>query len=395
MAISHALTGLSSQSRPGLAARFARRVGGAVRTVMASSITLASSLRRPAAPASTRDPAVAGDLNAPVPPNSSGAAGRPRDAAPVALAEAARSGLLPRVLGRQRQRSGWRRRRSADGDAPFTPKNCPGLSREMCKFLNTPLGDGDPAMARMMFTALEEYFVGLLPADAGAEGAAWVHGVIWGRLGGVLDERGPDCLPAEAAEPAPAAPMDVVSAAAVDAVPDALAHAACVALTDAAPASTTDTAASVAAASPPGAASHAPPYARADLSPDAWPDAGIDAAIDGAPALPEGLLALLATALRGTSHVPPEPLRDAKGATLADNAAVAAIAAAEISPETDVPRTPCLRHRQSLRHRSRLALHGCRSLFHCCRWFLGCWHDFLQRGSRDERRCPLSPPLLC
>ena len=310
MATASAVTGLSSQSRPGLAARVARRLGGAVRTVMASGITLAGNLRRPVVPAFTRDPVAAGDLNAPVPPNASGAADQPRDAAtPVASVEAARSGLLPRVLRHHR-------RRSPGGDTPFTPKNCPGLSREMCKLLNTPLGDCDPAMARMMFTALEEYFVGRLPADAGAEGAELVHAVIWGRLGGLFDEPGPDASPAEAADPASATPMEVVPASTANAAADAPAQATLVALTDAAPAAAMDTVASVVAASAPDAemdtAPHASPNAWADVSPDTWrlaaTDAEHDARLAAAPALPEGFLALLATALRGTPPMPPSPL---------------------------------------------------------------------------------------
>ncbi len=326
MATASAVTGLSSQSRPGLAARVARRLGGAVRTVMASGITLAGNLRRPVVPAFTRDRAAAGDLNAPVPPNASGAADQPRDAAtPVASVEAARSGLLPRVLRHHR-------RRSPGGDTPFTPKNCPGLSREMCKLLNTPLGDCDPAMARMMFTALEEYFVGRLPADAGAEGAELVHAVIWGRLGGLFDEPGPDASPAEAADPASATPMEVVPASTANAAADAPAQATLVALTDAAPAAAMDTVASVVAASAPDAemdtAPHASPNAWADVSPDTWrlaaTDAEHDARLAAAPALPEGFFALLATALRGTPPMPPSPPCDTQAATLADATAVAA-----------------------------------------------------------------------
>ncbi len=397
MATASAVTGLSSQSRPGLAARVARRLGGAVRTVMASGITLAGNLRRPVVPAFTRDPVAAGDLNAPVPPNASGAADQPRDAAtPVASVEAARSGLLPRVLRHHR-------RRSPGGDTPFTPKNCPGLSREMCKLLNTPLGDCDPAMARMMFTALEEYFVGRLPADAGAEGAELVHAVIWGRLGGLFDEPGPDASPAEAADPASATPMEVVPASTANAAADAPAQATLVALTDAAPAAATHSAASVVAASAPyaetSAAPHAPSGAMAAVSPDTWPhaakDATHDARLAAAPALPEGFLALLATALRGTPPMPPSPLCDTQAATLADATAVAAIAAAETTPNAAVPQKPGLRRNQSFLCRRIFLCRRSRSLFHRCRRLFGCLCSFLNRGSRDERRGPLSPPLLC
>ena len=250
----------------------------------------------------------------------------------------------------------------------------------MCKFLNTPLGECDPAMVRVMFSALEEYFVGRLPSDAGAEGAESVHAVIWGRLRGVFDEPGPDGSPAEAAEPAPAMSMDVVPAAAIDAapdaptdaVPDAPTHAASVALTDAAPAVAMDAARDAKSAAP--------------------PNEQPDAPLVSAPALPEALLTALAAALRGTSPVSPDSLCETPAPTLAGSATMAVSAAAETTPGAPVLGKPSFP--RSLLPRT-FAFHRGRWLLRCCRQFLRCRHGLRQFTSRTARRGPLSPPLLC
>ena len=158
MATALDISGLASPPHQGVAARFARRFGGAVRTVMASGVALAGSLRRPAVPSATHDPRAAAKPQAPIPPSTPRAPRRPRPAAPVSLPEAARSGLLLRLVNRKHRRTARRGRRPYPDDyTPFTPEDCPELTPEMCHFLNTPIGDSDPAMVRALFTALEEY----------------------------------------------------------------------------------------------------------------------------------------------------------------------------------------------------------------------------------------------
>ena len=390
------LAGLFPQPHQGVAARFARRLGGAVRTVVASGITLAGSLRRQTAPKSTHEPQAPGDLAPPIPPGTPRATRRPRADAPHSRSEPAGPllppgllplGLLPRLLGRKRRRGALRHLRFPTGDTPFTPKNCPGLSPEMCTFLNTPMEECDPDMLRQLFSAFEEHVIGLMPPEA----AETIHAVIWGRLGGVLDEPGPNGPPAEALEPAPAMTMGVVPAstmdAPADAAPDALTHAASVTLMHAAPAAATD----AALASPTDAA----PTVPRDAMPAVPGYEEPEAPLVSAPALPAGLLALFATAWRNTPPASPDPLREAQAATLADRASIALIAAAETTPDTALPQKPALRRNQSFRSWRVFLFHRGRSLFHRCRQLFGCWYGFSRFGSRNEQHCLLSPPLLC
>jgi hypothetical protein len=394
MATALDIAGLAAPPRQGVAARFARRFGGAVRTVVASGVALAGSLRRPAMPNATHDARAAGDLTAPIPPGTPRTPRRPRPAAPVSLPEAARSGLLLRLVDRKHRRTARRgRRRYPDDYTPFTPEDCPELTPEMCHFLNTPIGDSDPAMVRALFTALEEYLVALLSSKPGFPGAETVHAVIRARLGGLLDAPGPDAPPTEAPDPAlaiisgdavPATAMDAAPDAPADATPDAPAPAASTAVTDEAFVASTDDLAPV-------AGTDAPPHANPATPINSQPDAPLVSA----PTLPEAFLALFAAAWRGAKPVSPDPLREAPAATLAESVPIAAIATAETTPATGVPRQQGFHRSQSfLFGRTFLLRHG-RSLAHCYRLLFDCWRRAFSVGSRDERRCLLSPPLLC
>lgn len=309
------IAGLFPQPRPGVAARFARRFGGAVRIVVANGVSLAVSLRRPAAPRSPSAPQATRDLAPQIPPSAPRAPCLPHAAAPVSPSLPAGPALLPRLLAGKRRRRALRGRlRLPSSDNPFTAENCPGLSPEMCAFLNTPMEDCDPEMLRMLFTAFEDYVVGLMPPEA----AETIHAVIWGRLRGVLDDPGPNGPPDEAPEPVSILSMDVMPATAMetapnapaDTAPNASTHAALVALTDAAPAAAPD----------------APPDAPRDAMPPAAEDEHTNAPLLSAPALPEGLLAVFVTAWRDIQPASPDLLREAQAATLADSVNVAVIA---------------------------------------------------------------------
>ncbi len=393
MATALDISGLASPPHQGVAARFARRFGGAVRTVMASGVALAGSLRRPAVPSATHDPRAAAKPQAPIPPSTPRAPRRPRPAAPVSLPEAARSGLLLRLVNRKHRRTARRGRRPYPDDyTPFTPEDCPELTPEMCHFLNTPIGDSDPAMVRALFTALEEYLVGLMSSKPGFPGAETVHAVIRARLGGLLDAPTPDAPPTEAPDPAlaisgdavPATAIDAAPDAPADATPDALAPAAATAVTDEAFVASTDDLAPV-------AGTDAPPHTNPATPVNSQPDAPLISA----PTLPEAFLALFATAWRDAKPVSPDPLRETPAPTLADSVTIAAITAVNTTPATAVPRQQGFHRSQSFLFGRTSLLRRGRSLSHCYRLLFVCWRRAFNVGSRDERRCLLSPPLLC
>ena len=231
-----------------------------------------------------------------------------------------------------------------------------------------------------------------MSSKPGFPGAETVHAVIRARLGGLLDAPSPDAPPTEAPDPAlaisgdavPATAIDAAPDAPADATPDALAPAASPAVTDEAFVASTDDLAPV-------AGTDAPPHPNPATPINSQPDAPLISA----PTLPEAFLALFATAWRDASPVPPDPLRETQ-ATLADSVTIAAIAAAETTPVTAVPRQQGFHRSQSFILVERFFCATADRCPHCYRLPLRLLAPRFRRcGSRDERRCLLSPPLLC
>lgn len=180
----------ATQPREGVGLRLARRIGGAVRSVVSRGIALAGGCRQTAE--AQPDPRMA-------PAPSPTAPSAPKRATP------------PR-----RKRGGMSRRevrrflRRLDGDTPFTPEAFPGMSPEACAFFNTPLEECDPAMVEASLAALAQLLAPMVPAEAGMGDADAVLTYLWGRVGGAFPPPATDAPaepePAAAIEPTPDAP---------------------------------------------------------------------------------------------------------------------------------------------------------------------------------------------
>jgi hypothetical protein len=198
--------GLSSQSPQGIGARFVRRLGGAVRNAIATGITLANALRRPAAAHPSRNRATAEIPESPPAPGPQPVPHQPPDASP-----SPRHDWLPSLLARQ-----IRRRRAPagapafldDSDTPFTPESCPQLSAKACAILNTPLGDCDPETLELLFSALAEHIAGLMSPESGATDAEATLPSLWDRLNAMLADAGAEPPPEAAPDAAPATPAE-------------------------------------------------------------------------------------------------------------------------------------------------------------------------------------------
>ena len=229
--------GLPTQPHQGVAARFFRRFGGAVRGAIAG-ISRAGSPRRPAEPpprltsATVQDPGPATHARRPPAPR------RPRATPP---APPARPGWIARWFGLTPRKPALSRRRTFPDrdDAPFTPETHPGLSPEACAFFNTPVEDCDPELLRLLLTVLAQQLADVLPPELGMTDAQAVFDTLWGRLAGPLGDTGPDAEPAGQPEDAPASPTDAAPVsppatlpeAPAAAIPDGMAIAAASAIT--------------------------------------------------------------------------------------------------------------------------------------------------------------------
>ena len=184
------LSGLPAKTHQGIGARLVRQLGGALRRTVAGI----TRLRTP------RHPAVPEPDTSQTPPR------RPR---------------LPRKFSPGNDRagasSGWfglgrlRSKRPAfpDGDAPFTPQAYPGLTPEVCEFLNTPTKDCDPALVCLLLGALARHIAESLPPELGLDAEA-LFSTLWSRLADPLGEPAPDATAAEQADDAPVGPADAV-----------------------------------------------------------------------------------------------------------------------------------------------------------------------------------------
>jgi len=234
---------LSTPQHQGDTARFFRRLGGTLRSVIAGGIALTGGMRRPAAPKPSRNPLAPRDTpagnppaspdiapcnppaprdtapgNLPVPsPSRPRAPRRPRPAAPVPPPQAARPGWFARWFSPSRRHPAspdWPA--PADfGRTPFTPEAYPGLSAEDCAFLNTPVEECDPDLLRLILSVLVEHIVDCLPPELGMDAKA-LFSTLCGRLGTVPDAAAPDVSPAEQPAAAPDVPENAAPATAPD-----------------------------------------------------------------------------------------------------------------------------------------------------------------------------------
>ncbi len=339
--------GLASQPHQGLGARFVRRLGGAVRSIVSGGITLAGGLRRPATPIPSRDAPDTPNLEASVPPS------RPRRAPAAAPLPQSLSAMWLMGAHRRRRRRGLAGR----GDATYLPEVYAGLSPEARAFLTTPMEECDPATLDLLFSTFAQHIADAMASGSGFADPKALFAKVCGCFDAAIDHAEPNAAPAVS----PQAVTDAAPATATDAAPEALA--------DAAPATPTDVT----------------PAAPTDSVPDAL-------RMPVAP-VPEALSAAPATTLPDEPFVLPPALTEARAASVPGSDAFSDIAPWAAMPDgTGLP-TPDF-HRQSFRLCSRTSCHGGRSPSHHSRTVFGGCRPFLRRGSRHG---PQNPPTrrLC
>jgi len=206
---------LATQPHHGVAARLARRLGGAVRNTIAGSLALAGALRRSAAPQPGIGHAVARNADARLAPSQARA---PRRLCIVPPIPSSRPGQFAHWLGRRRHAApsipapavpapsipSFR----ANSDAPFTQEEFPGLSPEACAFFSTPLQDLDPELLHRLLGAVAETVAKLMPPEAGMTDAQELFSLLQRRFDAVPDPAMPDRPPCREQYAAPAAPAD-------------------------------------------------------------------------------------------------------------------------------------------------------------------------------------------
>ena len=202
------IAGLPSQSHQGVGARLVRRLGGAVRSVIVRGITLAGTLRRPAAPQTGRHHPEAPDPQAPAPTHLR-VPHRPRPAHPFPLLPPP----LARLLAARRHCRPAATSRPAflnQGDMPFTPEAFPQLSPKACAVLNTPLKDCDPKTIELLVSALVQHINQVMSPDSGITDPASAFPNLWHRISAALaDTQADTSLPATP-RAAPATPADAM-----------------------------------------------------------------------------------------------------------------------------------------------------------------------------------------
>ena len=198
----------STQSQ-GAGSRLLRRLGGAVRNVIAGSLTLAGGERRLAASRPRIGHAAARNAGARPAPEHAPRARRPRSAPPASPPRPSRFGWL----------AGLFRRRTAPlslvhlldaPDAPFTPEEFPGLDPELCEILNTPLEDCDPDTLRHLFAAFARTIADLMPPEAGRTDVQALISTLWDRFVIPLDGAWTDVPPGAAQDAPPSTPMPTI-----------------------------------------------------------------------------------------------------------------------------------------------------------------------------------------
>jgi len=196
--------GLPSQPHQGVGARLVRRLGGAVRTLIVSGITLAGALRRPASSLTAgartgRDHAAAREPEALA---STRAPRRLHTALPAPL-------LLPHwlaapLLARRHRRPSFLNQ----GDKPFTPEAFPQLSPKACAVLNTPLKDCDPKTLELVFSTFTRHISEIMSPESGITDLEAAFPNLWHRLNAALADTKPDTSLPAAPQAVPAVPAD-------------------------------------------------------------------------------------------------------------------------------------------------------------------------------------------
>ena len=370
-------TGPTSQPHHGVGARFVRRLGGAVRSIVSGGITLTRGLRRPAAPIASRVSPGAPGVETPVPPS------RRRNPHCAPAAEPIPQSIVAAWLS-----GGHRRRGSAHRpDAPYLPEVYAGLSPEARTFLTTPMEECDPAKLALLYSTFEQHIAEAITSGAGFKDPKALFARVCGCFDAAIDHAQPGATAA------------VPPLAAADAAPVPSTDAAAEPPTGAAPAAPTGETLTA----PAGAASEASPQAAPaaptqpmpiDAAPAVLADAVSNALLVPVAPLPEAVLAALVAALPDAPLVPARTLLlSAPAAALPAGITVCENPTSEAAPYGTVPPQPGLR-RAKLLYRSKSLRHGRRSRIRCWRRD-GNGRPVLRRGRLYN--APRNPPLrrLC
>ena len=195
------------QTHQGVGARIVRRFGRAVRGAISGILRPGSRQRPAASPSATPAPAAAG-LEPPAPPSRlriphqprvprrPRAERRPRIArwsAPTQPIQPTRSGWMARWFGRKPRQPASGPSLSATSDFQFTTEAYPELTPEACAILNTPVGDCDPELLRLMVSVFAAQLAAM--PELGLSDAKALFATLWQRLGAPLGDTAPDAAP--------------------------------------------------------------------------------------------------------------------------------------------------------------------------------------------------------
>jgi len=205
---------LALQSHPGIGVRLVRRIGAAMRSVIAGGITLAVARRRPSAPHPGIGHALAKTVAANPAPSRAPRPCQPRTLIPSP--RPSRPGWLARLFRRRVAAPGPAPAPhlafAADSSAPFTPEAYPGLSPEFCALLNTPLEECDPGALQRLLAASAQAIAKHAPPELGMTDLGALFSMLADRLAAQFKAAGLDLPPisppptlAHRAPPAPPA----------------------------------------------------------------------------------------------------------------------------------------------------------------------------------------------
>ena len=185
--------GLTSQIHQGTGVRLVHRFGRSLRGLIARSIGITAGRRRNPAPHTRTTPEPC-DKAAPKRPRT---ARRPRTASPMTSLQPARTGWFARWFGRRRTPPAPQSRPQPrrDEEVRFTPERFPGIRPEVCQILNTPVGECDPQLLRLVLFVLANHIAKNRP-ELGMTDPQALFAKMWGRVAFAIEQPKPEQSPA-------------------------------------------------------------------------------------------------------------------------------------------------------------------------------------------------------
>jgi len=194
-----------------------------VRGVIVRGITLACTLRRPAASQTSHHPTAAQQPEAPAsrrlraphrPPSTSPAPrawAAKQTKAPAKRASEGAAPLPPPWLAHLLAARHHRRPACLNrGDIHFTPQAFPQLSAKACAVLNTPLKDCDPKTLKLLVSTFTQHINQIMSPEAGIADPAAAFPNLLHRLNAALADANADASLSTTPQSGPATPADAV-----------------------------------------------------------------------------------------------------------------------------------------------------------------------------------------